>query len=77
VNGTSDGRIDEPVGTGRPKNPMGSVAIPRVRSRGRRRPWLLTLGVMVDVTVSKHDGPSLAARVATGRIAVVVEPRGD
>jgi SAF domain len=32
---------------------------------------------VVDVTVSRHDGPSLAARAATGRIAVVVEPRGD
>lgn len=30
---------------------------------------------VVDVTVATGDGPALAARAATGRIAVVVEPR--
>ncbi len=30
----------------------------------------------VDVTVATGDGPALAARAATGRIAVVVQPRG-
>ena len=30
---------------------------------------------VVDVTVATGDGPALAARSATGRIAVVVEPR--
>jgi hypothetical protein len=31
----------------------------------------------VDVTVSVGDGPALAARAATGRIAVMIEPRGQ
>lgn len=31
---------------------------------------------VVDVTVATLDGPALAARTATGRIALVVEPRG-
>jgi hypothetical protein len=31
---------------------------------------------VVDVTVSAGDGPALAARAATGRIAIVVQPRG-
>lgn len=31
---------------------------------------------VVDVTVATGDGPALAARAATGRIALVVEPRG-
>ena len=30
---------------------------------------------VVDVTVATGDGPALAARAATGRIAVVVQPR--
>lgn len=32
---------------------------------------------VVDVTVATGDGPALAARAATGRIAVVVEPRSS
>ncbi|MFZ5871536.1 MAG: SAF domain-containing protein, partial [Actinomycetota bacterium] len=32
---------------------------------------------VVDVTVADSDGPALAARSATGRIAVVVQPRGN
>jgi hypothetical protein len=31
----------------------------------------------VDVTAATGDGPSLAARAATGRIAVIVQPRGQ
>jgi len=31
---------------------------------------------VVDVTVATGDGPALAARTASGRIALVVEPRG-
>lgn len=31
---------------------------------------------VVDVTVAEPDGPALAARAATGRIAVVLQPRG-
>ena len=31
---------------------------------------------VVDVTVAAGDGPALAARAATGRIAVVLQPRG-
>lgn len=31
---------------------------------------------VIDVTVSSADGPALAARSATGRIAVVMQPRG-
>jgi hypothetical protein len=31
----------------------------------------------VDVTVATGDGPALAATAATGRIAVVVQPRGQ
>jgi hypothetical protein len=30
---------------------------------------------VVDVIVATADGPALAARAATGRIAVVVQPR--
>ena len=30
----------------------------------------------IDVTAAAGDGPSLAARAATGRIAVIVQPRG-
>ena len=30
---------------------------------------------VVDVTVAPGDGPALAARSATGRIAIVVQPR--
>ena len=31
---------------------------------------------VIDVTVTTTDGPALAARSATGRIAVVLQPRG-
>jgi hypothetical protein len=31
---------------------------------------------VVDVTVSSGDGPALAALAATGRVAVVLQPRG-
>jgi hypothetical protein len=31
--------------------------------------------IPVDVTVAAADGPALAARAATGRIAVVIQPR--
>ena len=31
---------------------------------------------VIDVTVTRADGPALAARSATGRIAVVLQPRG-
>lgn len=31
---------------------------------------------VVDVTVTSADGPALAARSATGRIALVLQPRG-
>lgn len=31
---------------------------------------------VIDVTVASADGPALAARSATGRIALVVQPRG-
>ena len=33
--------------------------------------------VVVDVVATDDDGPALAARAATGRFALVVQPRGD
>jgi hypothetical protein len=40
------------------------------------RPQMATGQVTVDVAVASADGPALAARVATGNVAVVVAARG-
>ena len=55
-----------------PTTPPVTIAATVVR---RGEPDLNGVTV-VDVTVPAQDGPALAARAATGRIAVVVQPRG-
>jgi SAF domain len=54
-----------------PTSPPGSIAATVVRLAGPDIDGL----TVVDVTVAAPDGPTLAARSATGRIAVVVQPR--
>ena len=66
---------------GVPDDEAPAVAFDRVRreradrdpvTQQRRRDL-----VVVDVVATYDDGPALAARAATGRFALVVQPRGD
>ena len=55
-----------------PSGPPDSVAATVVRVGAAD----LNGVTVVDVTTAAGDGPALAARAATGRIAIVLEPRG-